>query len=300
VTSATSFDAVATLVQRLAVLTAAGISPLSAWRHAGAADDVAAAIARQADSAHDLSRLIGQTADTRPEAQQSAWRTLSALWAVATEAGAPLAPTLERSAEVLRSLSQSSREVDAALAGPQATSRIVLTLPAVGVVLGALLGFDLIAALTSPAGLVCVSLGGILTAVAVRWNRRLLRWAREIDATPGVEFDLYAIALAGGASIERATAMVARACQQARLVPTGNAVQPVLQFARDAGVPVVGLLRAEADERRRSSRAEAAGRAARLETRMLLPLGLCVLPAFVLVGVVPIGLAVLSSTVGGI
>ena len=71
----------------------------------------------------------------------------------------------------------------------------------------------------------------------------------------------------------------------------------VLAFARDAGVPAVVLLRSEADGRRRTARALAATRAAELETRLLLPLGLCVLPAFVLLGVVPIALAIVSSTV---
>jgi tight adherence protein B len=74
----------------------------------------------------------------------------------------------------------------------------------------------------------------------------------------------------------------------------------VLGFARDAGVPVSVLLRSESDRRRRTARSLAARRAAELETRLLLPLGLCVLPAFVLVGVAPIALAIVSSTgIGG-
>ena len=60
--------------------------------------------------------------------------------------------------------------------------------------------------------------------------------------------------------------------------------------------PGIVLLRSEADERRRAARSLAARRAAELETRLLLPLGLCVLPAFVLIGVAPIALAIVSST----
>ena len=64
------------------------------------------------------------------------------------------------------------------------------------------------------------------------------------------------------------------------------------------GVPAVVLLRSEADGRRRAARVRSRpARAAELETRLLLPLGLCVLPAFVLLGVVPIALAIVSSTV---
>ena len=87
------------------------------------------------------------------------------------------------------------------------------------------------------------------------------------------------------------------ACAECGLDPPDDGVDAVLAFARAAGVPAVVLLRSEADGRRRTARAIAARRAAELETRMLLPLGLCVLPAFVLLGVVPIALAIVSSTV---
>jgi tight adherence protein B len=295
------FEKVAVLVQRLAVLTAAGISPLSAWRHVAASrmPGTAALVDRLLDgvtSAYDLPERITEAARDGPDAERSAWMSLAAVWSIATEAGASLAPALERSAEVLRALAQSARDVEVALAGPVATSRIVLALPAVGVLMGMLLGFDLMGTFASLPGLVCLVAGGILIGAAVRWNRRLLRWARDLDATPGIAFELLAIALSGGASIERASGVVDAACTRTGLAPPGDDVHAVLAFAGEAGVPVVTLLRAEADEARREARAAAAGRAARLETRLLLPLGLCVLPAFVLLGVVPIFLAILSST----
>lgn len=283
----------AALVQRLAVLTASGLPPRSAWRHAADDDDRAAAVAA-ADSPHEVAeRLVAVAQETAPG---SGWRVLAALWVAASDAGAALAPALERAAGVLRDLAQSAREVDVALAGPAATSRIVLALPALAVLLGALLGFDLLAAFTSPAGLVCLVLGLSLVVVAVRWNRALLRWARAGDATAGLAHDLVGIALAGGFPPDRAVAVAAAAAGRAGLAPPDDAVDAVLAFATRAGVPVAGLLRAEADETRRAARADAAARAARLESRMLLPLGLCILPAFVLLGVVPIALAIISST----
>jgi tight adherence protein B len=306
--TAPRFDRVAAVVQRLAVLTTAGVSPVSAWHHLAEADADAAngsgvpvspvvQIASGLASAHDLPHRIAAAARDGPEAERSAWGSLAAIWGIATQSGAALGPALERSADVLRSLAQSARDVEVALAGPLATSRIVLALPAVGVLLGILLGFDVIGAFASLPGVVCLAAGGILIVVAVRWNRRLLRWARDLDATPGLGFDLLAIALSGGTSVERAQEVVASACAEAGIDPPADDVRAVLAFAVSAGVPVVGLLRAESDERRREARAAAAGRAARLETRLLLPLGLCVLPAFVLLGVGPIALAILSSTV---
>ncbi|MEO8095911.1 MAG: type II secretion system F family protein [Pseudolysinimonas sp.] len=303
-TDAVTIDSVAVLVQRLAVLTGAGIPPLPAWRYLAQAqaqvDRRVLHIVSDASSSHDLPELIAAAARDGPPGDQSPWRALAAVWAVATETGASLSPTLDRLADVLRALAQSAREVEVALAGPAATSRVVLALPVVGLLLGALLGFDLVSAFASAPGMVCLLVGGILITIAVRWNRRLLRWARAVDATPGLDFELLAVALAGGTSVDRASDIVSRACGLAGVEPPGAEVEGVLEFARNAGVPGVGLLRAESDERRLRARTEAAHRAVQLETRLLLPLGLCVLPAFVLVGVVPIALAILSSTVGAI
>jgi pilus assembly protein TadC len=72
----------------------------------------------------------------------------------------------------------------------------------------------------------------------------------------------------------------ATACLEASWT-TGTAAAPVLRAAVDAG-----------RRRRRRAGREAA---ARLGVRVVLPLGLCFLPAFVLVGLVP----VLASLAGG-
>jgi tight adherence protein B len=284
-------EPVARLVERLAVLTGAGIAPLSAWRHASA--EVVSGL----ESGHEVPDRLAEVALSKGSDERSAWAALAATWRIATDAGAALSVTLTRLAEVLRALAQGAREVEVALAGPTATSRVVLALPGVGLALGGMLGFDMVGALVSVPGAVCVALGGILIVLGVRWNRRLIRQARDLDATPGLAFELFAVALAGGASIERARVLVEAACAATGLdLPSGD-VDAVLAFARTAGVPAVVLLRSEADGRRRSAWAEAAKRVAELETRLLLPLGLCVLPAFVVLSVVPIALAIVSSTV---
>jgi tight adherence protein B len=292
-----SFEPVAVLVERLAVLTGAGIPALPAWRYATAEGTRGEGIrVAAAESAHELPERLAEVARAADPAERSAWAVLAATWRIATDSGAALSTTLARSAEVLRGLAQAAREVDVALAGPTATSRVVLALPGVGVALGVLLGFDVVGAAVSAPGAICLGAGGILIVVAVRWNRRLVRAARDLDATPGLVFELLAVALAGGASIERARHLVEVACAESGLPAPGDEVDAVLGFARAAGVPASVLLRSEADERRRAARSLASRRASELETRLLLPLGLCVLPAFVLVGVAPIAIAIVSST----
>lgn len=297
------FAATAVVVQRLAVLLGAGVAPLSAWRHAASGLDspVVDEVVRRGGVGRESAEHLLQARGGAPPAERAAWAALAAAWWVAVESGAPLGSTLQRFAESLRDLAESLREVEVALAGPLATSRIVLALPAIGLLFGVLLGFDAPRILlTTPPGWTCLVLGALLIAGGLRWNRALIRRARESEAAPGLALELLAIAVSGGASFERSRRLVDEALDAAGLPPLGDDADAVLEFARAAGVPVAALLHAEAEERRRRSRSEARIRAAELGTRLLLPLGLCILPAFVALGVAPIVIAILSSTLGGI
>lgn len=66
-----------------------------------------------------------------------------------------------------------------------------------------------------------------------------------------------------------------------------------LRFAYLTGAPTADLLRSTASSLRRNRRRRAEQRAAELGTRLVLPLGLCQLPSFLCLGVVPLVLALL-------
>ncbi len=298
---------VASIVHRLAVLLDAGIAPDSAWRYAarGSGSAVGEAIADEIDGGQavgdQLVEAVLRARATAPGAERDAWSALAGAWLVATESGAPLAPMLRRFGEGLRALAQNRRDVEVALAGPLATSRVVLALPGVGILLGVLLGFDALRVLvTTPPGWACLAVGTLLTAGGIRWNRRLIRGARVVDPTPGLGLELLAIAVSGGVSLERGRSLVDAALQRAQLPPLGSDVDAVIDFSRAAGVPIAALLGADADEQRRIAHAEGRRRAAELETRLLLPLGSCILPAFLVLGVAPMLLAILSGTAAGL
>lgn len=292
-----SLGEVAAITHRLAVLLGAGVAPASAWRHVavGAASAVpAAAVASGPAGIPDA--IVAAATDGDAPARQ-AWRGLAAAWAVATDAGAPLAPSLTSYAGSLRALADAQRDVRVALAGPRSTARIVMVLPAIGVLFGLALGFDTLSVLlTTPPGWICVAVGGALILVARQWSRRLLRSAEPADATPGLDHDLAAIAVSGGGALDRAVAAVREA--GARYGISVGDLDATLDLSRRAGVPAGELLRGEAEERRRAARADAQERAAALSVRLMLPLGLCVLPAFMVLGVLPLLIAVVSSTVG--
>lgn len=295
--TAGSFAGVAAVAQQLSVLLGAGLAPASAWRHVADRSAVAEAVTREGATG-DASAVITAAAALEP-ATARAWSAIAAAWSVAIEVGAPLAPTLARLAAVLRDLDEGAREVELSIAGPRATSRIVLALPPFGILVGLALGVDALGVLvTTPIGLVCLVGGVALVVIARRWNRRLIAAARVADPSPGLALDLLAVGLSGGASPDRAVALVDAALRGSELEPLDGAAREQLAFAVGAGVPVASLLRAQADETRRVALADARTRAVLLGTRLLLPLGLCVLPSFVLLGVVPVAVALVSTTAG--
>ncbi|MFT4123558.1 MAG: type II secretion system F family protein, partial [Microbacteriaceae bacterium] len=233
-------------------------------------------------------------------AARSATLALAAAWSVASDSGAPLAGALRGFAAALRDIAQTRRQVRVALAGPRATARVVLALPAVGVLLGVALGFDTIGVLLrTPAGWLCLAVGAALLVTARAWMRALLRRAEVTDATPGLRCDLVAIAVAGGGALDAALRRVDAAMARFGLGGGSQTVEQVLALAARAGAPAAELLRAEAEQLRREAAAEAQERAEALGVSLMLPLGVCVLPAFVALGVLPMLVAVIAATVGG-
>lgn len=288
------------IVHRLAVLLAAGLSPAAAWRQAAAASPEQARLREVA--AHprlvvDPAGAVGEVAAGDP-----AWSALAAAWRVATISGAPLAPALRQFADTLRDREAAERDVGVALAGPKATAKVVLWLPAAAIVLAVIIGVDLLATIGHPLGVASMTGGLVLVLMGRRWTRRLVREAEPPPPTAGLALDLLAVAAAGGRSPEAAVTLVERSLTAAALEVGDDerrALADLVHLSRQAGAPLGELARAEAQDARADSRAHARQSAERLGVRLMLPLGACILPAFLLLGVVPVLLAIISSTLGG-
>ncbi|WP_431071262.1 type II secretion system F family protein [Microbacterium phyllosphaerae] len=278
----------ATSVQTLAVLLQAGAVPVVAWRHLASIGDMhAESIVARIDSGAPLVAAI--------EAEGGAWQDLAAAWEVATTVGAPLAEVLRMIAETLRDAASAADDVRIALAEPAGTARLLLWMPFAGLLLGFALGFDTVGVIVgTPAGAGCVVAGLLLVLAARMWTARLLRRARPEPGTPGMRAELMAVALSGGASIPRALRLVEES--PASRIGDDARIRSVLDLSHSAGVPAGELLRASAGQERHASRVDGRMRAAKLSTKLLIPLGVCTLPAFLLLGVAPLLLSVLRST----
>lgn len=267
---------------RSSVLLAAGVSPMQAL------DTLSAPI--------DSSLM---RARSRSSAQEGPRAALSAALAVASRSGAPLAATLTAVSISLSALADAAREVEIAAVGPRLTTRVVASLPLVGAGISVALGFDVAGALFgSPLGWAFLVAGLALSALGIVWSRRLLHRATPRPEIAGLTLDLTAIALSGGMPSESAIALAAREAELRSLDRGGSEhARRIVAFGRRSGAGIVPLLRSEAMLVRREQAAQARALAERLSVTLLLPLAACVLPAFVLLGVAPALLAVMSSTV---
>lgn len=280
-------DAIETVL-RLAVLLSAGMSTMTAWAHlAEDGDAFTVAAAHAAAGGDDVGAVLARGGPS--------WADVAAVWTVAVETGAPLADTLRTVGGALRDAAEVTADVRVALAEPTATARLLGCLPLLGIPMGSALGFDSVGVLLGdPRGTVCLVVGVILVVVAQVWTRQLSRRARPPTSVPGLRAELWAVALAAGASVDRARDLV-----DAVLPPAGaqDEAARTVAFAHRAGVPAVDLLHAEAWLARHRARTDGRTAAARLSTCLLLPLGVCTLPAFLLLGVAPMMLGILRSGV---
>ena len=146
---------------RAAILRCAGSPPV--WpAAAGAAQfggDVADAL--QADAR--ASPLVGDL-----------WRDLAACWRVAEQSGAGLAVAVGRVAQAARVAEDVRVDLEAQLAAPRATARLLGLLPLVGIGFGMMLGAEPLAWLTGTAvGRVCLAIGVGLTLAGLWWTGRI-------------------------------------------------------------------------------------------------------------------------------
>ncbi len=106
------------------------------------------------------------------------WRHLAACLDVAEASGSPLAAVLARYALRLETELDAIAVRETALAGPKATVRLLSWLPALGLVLGMIMGVDPLAALFGgPIGWAALLTGTALMVVGRCWSGALIRAA---------------------------------------------------------------------------------------------------------------------------
>lgn len=241
--------------------------------------------------------------------------------------GAPLAEILEAVAGGVAESGHAEASRRTALSGPQSTARLLAMLPLVGLLLGAAVGARPEEVLLDGGmGSALAVLGVGLMIVGRRVTARMVASATvptsRVDEA--LVLDLAAAALACGASLPGALQALGEALEEEELVVAGRALllgadwdeawnapdneewrqrrrrlEGCLRPGWEDGASPAPLLTGTAASLRAGRRAADEEAAERLAVRLVLPLGLCHLPAFIVLGIAPVVMSVGLDLLGG-
>ena len=278
-------------------------------------------------------QLLENSARMRPHSRERL-HDLQLSLRMSESAGAPLATSLERAAEHAEERIDALMGRQSALAAPRATGRILSWLPLLGLGLGVLMGSDPVGVLTeSVLGALTGLLGLGLAFAGRRWTAALVHRAEvESTASNGAEqtsnmppvdtalvLELLAAQLRAGLAPLAALGTLAEAlnsrplhtvCQRLQMgsgwgsawsgsaAGTFGELRDALAPAYTGGAPSTALLLSLADAHRLSERRAAERAAGKLSVALVVPLGLCSLPAFICLGIVPILISLLPTLTG--
>ena len=295
-----------------------------------------AALASWGAPAHlACAQLLENSSRMRPHSRDRLYDLQLSL-RMSESAGAPLATSLERAAEHAEERIDALLGRQSALAAPRATGRILSWLPLLGLGLGVLMGSDPVGVLTgSILGALTGLLGLGLAFAGRRWTAALVHRA-EVESTraghtggeqalnaPTVDtalvLELLAAQLRAGLAPLAALGTLAEAlnsrslhavCQRLQMgsgwgsawsgsaAGTFGELRDALAPAYTGGAPSTALLLSLADAHRLSERRAAERAAGKLSVALVVPLGLCSLPAFICLGIVPILISLLPTLTG--
>lgn len=293
-----------------------------------------AALASWGAPAHlACAQLLENSSRMRPHSRDRLYDLQLSL-RMSESAGAPLATSLERAAEHAEERIDALLGRQSALAAPRATGRILSWLPLLGLGLGVLMGSDPVGVLTgSVLGALTGLLGLGLAFAGRRWTAALVHRAEvESAASNGAEqtsnmppvdtalvLELLAAQLRAGLAPLAALGTLAEAlnsralhtvCQRLQMgsnwgsawsgsaAGTFGELRDALAPAYTGGAPSTALLLSLADAHRLSERRASERAAGKLSVALVVPLGLCSLPAFICLGIVPILISLLPTLTG--
>lgn len=304
----------AALLEQVSMVLGTGVSTARAWSAVALASEPSIERDIALGIAHMPAHLL--KADSLPGPGKSP--TLQALVTcirACDNTGAPLAPLLDALAQGLRDSADAERSRGAAFAGAQATARMLMALPLLAIALGYAVGADPLGVLfNSFAGTLMLIAGVSLTIAGWIWMRRLLESAKPEahDIDPLIVIDILTHTVRAGIPL-------AVACERigSHLDPIGpgtslrqagrsllNGMDPARALAdlpgefahlttaaalsHSTGAHIAPLLEAVTRERRRARVRDVDRAAGKLAVRLVVPTGLTILPAFVILGIIPI------------
>lgn len=257
------------------MLLTAGLSPRQALIHAGV----------------DSRQL---TAHQPPSPSAFLWE----VWRFGIDTGASLSYILNSLSRALSEASENARAARSQLAGPKAATRLVMVLPGIAIAGAIVAGYNPLAFLfLQPVGWILLLISIALMWMAHRWSAALVRSAQQSHWATGMPSEVMALGLSSGLALSQARNLAQNFSHRFGDHPAElEQCDRYVELAAHTGVALSELLRSNAALLRSQSRTTSHEAIERLSVQLMVPLGVCVLPAFIATGVLPLVASVISST----
>ena len=314
----------ATVVEQCSMVLGTGVSPHTAFTSVARAHGESPS----GRLAHRLAHTPAALLDYDPASELmhvEQGRSLIVCIRVCDTTGAALAGLLSSLASTLRDLADAERARRNAFAGAKTTAHILMALPLLALGLGYLIGAHPLRVLfNSWTGMLMLLVGISLSVAGWAWMRALLHAAQPPRATvdPVILLDILAHTVASGLPLGSALSRIGEALRDTDPGPSLSLAGAALSrgtdpgralgmlegelahlhttalLAHSTGAQLAPLLRSASTNIRRSRLRDVEKNAATLNVRLVLPTGLTILPAFVVLGIIPVVTDVLDSYFG--
>jgi tight adherence protein B len=194
------------------------------------------------------------------------------LLSTAIYSGAPVQQVARRLVGFELDLERFRSELATANAVPIATRKLLLWLPALSLVVGQFAGFGTIAAIFQPLGAASLAIAGVLILIGVRWSGKLLEPLLQQPQHPAFELLRFSLLLSSGSPLSD-------------VFP--KAATKLVELSRLTGAPLSELVEIEIELTTQRALQESMARAKRMSIELLIPMSLTVLPAFLILTIVP-------------
>ena len=200
--------------------------------------------------------------------------------ALAFELGAPLVPTLSQLELQLRHEERSAQEVSQAQAVPQATRTLLLWLPLVAFLMSQIMGLASFKGLLHPAGIIAALLAAALLGLGHKISGKMLATFHEPRPDPTHSLMVLRICLAAGEPLSKIETRLAKL--------DSSETTNLIELSKQTGAKLVSLIDSELEQLNQKLLSERIEDARRLSVKLLIPLSLTTLPAFLLLTLPPI------------
>ena len=227
-----------------------------------------------------LQGLLSSGLPLRSALEHSGTATLSPLAIEAIKLGSPLRRVLSQLDEIELQQQRALAELSQALAVPKATRALLSWLPAFALVASQLMGLSSLSALVHPISLIAIALGFGLILLGRKLTGSMLIEPR-LDQSAIYSLQLFGVAIASGLGLS----------QTLRRYPelgSSAAVMELVNVSKNTGCSLSSLVQSTIQSEITNSSAALMTELRELSVKLLIPLGLTTLPAFLLFTIPPI------------